>query len=225
MATIKLGAIVTDIAGSVGGSTFRRGSNFIALYNKQRRQIKSVASPFSRLGQLSNLVKQWSYMSQTDRDSWNEQSARYPFPDKFGVSRPLTGRQLFTKLNGQLLPTDTINLNSSGIFSTVSVPLINSINSDIGSSVIEINFEAGIDDAYTYYKFTRLGNLAQQYIPPSRRYDYVTSMMGAGSINLFYAMNEKYQSITPGDIFTIQVYNCNNFGFTTAAQQITFTAT
>jgi hypothetical protein len=224
MATIKLGAIVTDIAGSVGGSTFRRGSNFIALYNKQRRQIKSVASPFSRLGALSNVVKTWSYMEETDRESWRLVAGDYRFPDKFGDDKILTARQLFTKLNGQLLPTDTINLNATGISDTVTVPLISSVVSDIGSSVIDINFIAGINDEYTYFKFTRLSNLAQQYIPPSRRYDLVVSLTGSDTYNLFYAMNEKYQSITTGEIFTIQVYNLNNFGFTTAAQQITFVA-
>jgi hypothetical protein len=224
MATIKLGAIVTDIAGSVGGSTFRRGSNFIALYNKQRRQIKSVASPFSRLGALSNVVKTWSYMEQTDRDSWELVAGDYRFPGKFGGDKILTARQLFTKLNGQLLPTGTINLNATGISDTVTVPLISSVVSDIESSVIDLNFISAINDQYTYFKFTRLSNLAQQYIPPSRRFDYVTSMMGADTLNLFYVMNEKYQSITAGEIFTIQVYNLNNFGFTTAAQQITFVA-
>lgn len=224
MATIKLGAIITDIAGSVGGSTFRRGSNFIALYNKQRRQIKSVASPFSRLGALSNVVKTWSYMEQTDRDSWELVAGGFRFTGKFGNDKILSARQLFTKLNGQLLPTGTINLNASGISSIVSVPLINSVVSDIESSIIDINFSAGIYDEYTYYKFTKLGNLAQTYVPPSRRYDLVVSMAGDSTYNLFYAINNKYQSISVGDIFTIQVYNCNNFGFTTAAQQITFVA-
>jgi hypothetical protein len=224
MATIKLGAIVTDIAGSVGGSTFRRGSNFIALYNKQRRQIKSVASPFSRLGALSNVVKTWSYMEQTDRDSWELIAGNYRFPSKFGENKILTARQLFTKLNGQLLPAGTINLNATGISDTVTIPLIDNVYSDIESSVIELNFVSAINDAYTYFKFTRLSNLAQQYIPPSRRYDLVVSMGGDDTYNLFYAINEKYQSIEPGEIFTIQVYNCNNFGFTTAVQQITFIA-
>lgn len=224
MATIKLGAIVTDIAGSVGGSTFRRGSNFIALYNKQRRQIKSASSSFSRLGALSNVVKQWSYMSQKDRDSWILIAGNYKFTDKFGTTKTLPARQLFTKLNWQLLPSDTINLNATGIDDIVTIPLIDSVFSDIGSSVIEINFQTGINDAYTYYKFTKLRNLAQNYVPPSRRFDLVVSMGGAGAYNLFYAINDKYQSISIGDIFKIQVYNLNNFGFTAAAQEITFVA-
>lgn len=224
MATIKLGAIVTDIAGSVGGSTFRRGSNFIALYNKQRRQIKSASSKFSRLGALSNIVKQWSYMEQSDRDSWILIAGDYRFTDKFGTTKTLPARQFFTKLNGQLLPAEIINLNATGINDIVTIPLIDSINSDIESSVIDINFQSGISDAYTYYKFTRLGNLAQNYVPPRKRFDLVVSMGGAGSYNLFYAMNEKYQSISAGDIFKIQVYNVNDFGFTAPVQEITFTA-
>ena len=163
-------------------------------------------------------------MEQEDRDSWELVAGDFRFPGKFGSDKVLTARQLFTKLNGQLLPTDTINLNATGISDTVTIPLIDNVYSDIESSVIELNFVSAINDAYTYFKFTRLSNLAQQYIPPSRRYDYVTSMSGANTLNLFYAMNEKYQSITAGEIFTIQVYNLNNFGFTTAAQQITFIA-
>lgn len=224
MATIKLGAIVTDIAGSVGGSTFRRGSNFIALYNKQRRQIKSVASPFSRLGQLSNIVKTWSTMSQDDRDSWELVAGNFRFPGKFGSDKILTARQLFTKLNGQMLSVDIINLNATGIINTVNVPLIDNIYSEIESSVIDVNFVGPVTDDYTYFKFTRLSNLAQTYVKPSNKVDFAVHIGNLSTYNIFYAMLAKYQSISDGDIFTIQVYNINQWGFITAPQQITFTA-
>lgn len=107
MAVIKLGSIVTDIAGSIGGTTFRRTSTGHAVYNKQGRQVKSAFAKASRKNELGNIFADWYNLSEEERAQWEKNASVYPLKDKFGNTKYLTGRQLYTKLNAQLLPSGT----------------------------------------------------------------------------------------------------------------------
>ena len=101
MATFKLGAIITDIAGSIGGTTLKRNGSYKVIMNK------SSGTPYSRsynnpsLQYLPFIFKTWSRLSDSDKSAWKEQALLYTFPDKFGTLRTLSGRQLFVKLNAQ----------------------------------------------------------------------------------------------------------------------------
>ena len=116
MANIKLGAIITDIAGSVSGSTFRRTPAGIILYNKQGTQIKSAFAKFSVKNRITAIFRNWEILSNDDKIAWANNALLYPVTNKFGQLKYLTGRQLFTKLNTQLLPTgavsDVLNFNT-----------------------------------------------------------------------------------------------------------------
>ena len=101
MATFKLGAIITDIAGSIGGTTLKRNGGVKVIMNK------SSGTPYSRsynnpsLQYLPFIFKSWSRLAEPEKAAWKEQALLYTFPDKFGTLRTLSGRQLFVKLNAQ----------------------------------------------------------------------------------------------------------------------------
>lgn len=101
MATFKLGAIITDIAGSIGGTTLKRNGSYKVIMNK------SSGTPYSRsynnpsLQYLPFIFKSWSRLDDAEKKAWKEQALLYTFPDKFGTLRNLSGRQLFVKLNAQ----------------------------------------------------------------------------------------------------------------------------
>lgn len=109
MAVIKLGSIVTDIAGSIGGTTFRRTSTGHAVYNKQGKQVKSAFAKASRKNELGNIFSSWYNLTENEREQWAINASVYPLKDKFGNTKYLTGRQLYTKLNAQLLPAKKIS--------------------------------------------------------------------------------------------------------------------
>ncbi len=101
MATFKLGAIITDIAGSIGGTTLKRNGAYKVIMNK------SSGTPYSRsynnpsLQYLPFIFKAWSRLADAEKNAWIDQAKNYTFPDKFGTLRTLSGRQLFVKLNAQ----------------------------------------------------------------------------------------------------------------------------
>jgi hypothetical protein len=118
MATIKLGMLVTQIAGSIGGTTFRRGASFTCMQNKQKGASKSKLLINTALIQLSNVSRQWSALDSSVITDWNNASLLFQFPDKFGDLKNLSGRQLFIKLtnfnaNAGLPAPDPTELSST----------------------------------------------------------------------------------------------------------------
>lgn len=101
MATFKLGGIITDIAGSIGGTTLKRNGSYKVIMNK------SSGTPYSRsynnpsLQYLPFIFKSWSRLDTAEKAAWKEQALLFTFPDKFGTLRNLSARQLFVKLNAQ----------------------------------------------------------------------------------------------------------------------------
>jgi hypothetical protein len=117
MANVKLGVVVTEIVGSVGGGTFRRSPNGLVLQKFNRGRAVSKLAQNRQLAKLSSFSQSWSSMAQTEKDKWVQMALVYSFPDKFGDLRKLTGRQLFLKLQGNFLVVngsaiDILNSNS-----------------------------------------------------------------------------------------------------------------
>lgn len=101
MATFKLGAIVTELVGSIGGTTFKRNGSYRVAMNKNNGSTYSRLLTNKALSYLSFIFKSWSTLSSEVQDTWNTQALSYVFPDKFGDLRNISGRQLFIKLNSQ----------------------------------------------------------------------------------------------------------------------------
>jgi len=99
MATIKLGAFIASIAGSVGGTTFRRYKNSIIVTNKSRGHVPDPVTNSNSLAFLSGVFSDWNVLSTTDKQNWNALAAANTFQDKFGDQHTISGRQLFVKLN------------------------------------------------------------------------------------------------------------------------------
>ena len=119
MAIFKLGAIVTGIVGSIGGTNFKRGANNLIMTNKSFGGSRNKLLQNKQLNPIANLFKSWGFLSSVLQQTWIDEALNFQFPDKFGVQKNLTGRQLYTKLNIQLLPVGLYNDDASGMTSVV----------------------------------------------------------------------------------------------------------
>lgn len=119
MATFKLGAIVTEISGSIGGTTFKRNGSYKVIMNK------SGGSPYSKsllnpaLSYLGSIFKSWAFLSEETKAAWDAQALLFTFPDKFGNLRNLSGRQLYIKLNTQRYAYDPAVIDPTTLDSTL----------------------------------------------------------------------------------------------------------
>jgi hypothetical protein len=102
MAVAKLGLIITDISGSIGGTTLKRQSGNIAVYNKSRGANKSILYQNKALGRMTNARNIWNNYDPAIKAGWNNTATEFTFPDKFGTPRNITGYQLYTKCENAL---------------------------------------------------------------------------------------------------------------------------
>lgn len=99
MAIIKMGAIVTEIKGKLGGHVFKsqRGTKVLMLKSNGYSRDKQLRNP--AIGFAAWVFQMWIHISEECRLAWSNEAAILLFPDKFGQQRHISGRELFTKTN------------------------------------------------------------------------------------------------------------------------------
>jgi hypothetical protein len=221
MANIKLGAIITDIAGSVGGSTFRRTPAGIILYNKQRTQIKSAFAKNSVKNKLGAILSSWSFQAKATRDFWNEKATLYTFPDKFGNKKNLTGRQLFTKLYTQYIPTKEV-LIITPFYDELYSGVCYQVNASFGSEEIILDFDTTIEDYWVLCQIYPLRSGANSK-PRKKSYNtFVDFVSATTQINVFGAFVKQYPTAQPSTDWGINIITMTRSGFQTSVQSFAF---
>lgn len=141
MALIKLGAFVTEVSGKVGGSIFSRNKggayvkNRVVPLNPDTNFQSAVRAIFASISQA------WSGLTQNQITAWNNAVGDFPYQNRLGEKKTLSGKALFQRLNDNLL-----NIGES-LITDVPAP-------DAPSSVIASNeapvFDIGTGDAFSF---------------------------------------------------------------------------
>lgn len=141
MATFKLGAIITDIAGSIGGTTLKRNGTSSVMMNKVSGGSKNIKKINAQLNSLKYIFQRWSQMTDAQRLRWNNTALLFQFPDKFGTMRTITGRQLYTKLSSQLLPVNREVADIAFIHSNTSDFTLENFNIELNPTHAELQIQ------------------------------------------------------------------------------------
>jgi len=112
MAILKMGAIVTQISGKVGGQTFGIGKN--GQYLKNTGSYINAKTP-KRTGVNSLLIavtSSWRNLTNTERASWSAATVNFPYTNRLGQTVFYSGFNLYTKFNvNRLLVKQPLLLN------------------------------------------------------------------------------------------------------------------
>jgi hypothetical protein len=99
MALIQLGVIVTNIKGSIGGTTF--SMNRAGLTAKKRLVGKRLANA-NQLASLNDsmaVTVAWNSLSFSQKTDFNNYALANAYTDRFGVTKQLTGFQWYKQLS------------------------------------------------------------------------------------------------------------------------------
>lgn len=120
MAKIKLGTLVSDIRGAVGGTVFSRNKGgAYARKNTAPTNANTTAQTQAR-GIFGQVSQAWRDLTGGQQNAWNVAAPNFPYTDVFGDAREYSGRTLFMKLNSQLLLVD----NSASILTVPPTPAV-----------------------------------------------------------------------------------------------------
>lgn len=99
MARVTYGNIISDLSGSIGGTTFQR--NFSGKIARSRPNTK--VNPTSALAEyqnnMSQLVSIWPSLSDAAKTAWGDLALAHTHSDQWGTTKKLNGYQWFLTCN------------------------------------------------------------------------------------------------------------------------------
>lgn len=201
-ASVKYGTIVTDVKGSVGGTTFKGTRAGAAIQNKINSN--SSAKRGGRLNtndatrvvpaqrNLSRVISLWRGIFSTVRAQWIAAAPNFPFINRFGVPYTPSGYQLFLSVNLKLL---SVNQNTTIIPPTVqpvaNCPAFTVTQETLGLFVML--FTVVVPGSYFMQLYATSGQSSGRQFQPSRLKLIQTGLSGSiSNSNILAAYQNVY---------------------------------
>ena len=107
MAIIKPGGVVAAVSGTIGGTNYVLGKQgpFCRNSFSGNKGFSETQLKHRRAMKAANYF--WQNLSTLKRDSWRHVASTIPFLNRFGISRFLTGYQLFCRYVLENYPIET----------------------------------------------------------------------------------------------------------------------
>ena len=135
---ILLGAIVTNMAGSVGGQTVRRSQNGQILYNKSQKRNTAAISKNTQVKLMQEIMTSWNEVDSSERAAVVNNAATLQFTNTFGEKVYLKPFQYYVSAMSKLAAVGRYDLSFlDSPVSIQSVPILD-INVIAGSGTIPL---------------------------------------------------------------------------------------
>lgn len=102
MAIFKLGALVTEIVGSIGGTTFKRQGSSRVMMRKSNGASRSRLLQNPRLAQNATIFQKWRNLPAEDQTAWASIAAANTVKNKFGENVHISGTNFQRKMDLQV---------------------------------------------------------------------------------------------------------------------------
>ena len=219
MATFKLGAIITDIAGSIGGTTLKRNGHYKVIMNKPSGSAYSSLLQNRALSYLGSIFKAWTFLDTATQEAWNNAALSFTFPDKFGNLRTLSGRQLFIKLHSQRYSYDSTVIDPATLDSTLPPFHLLDAKKVIGVNqlFLEITCEDTIIKTYSVMAEVSLRPLNAPTFISRKVFTHVV-FQGSGSTDVYTPFIASFPYYTEEYKARLYVCQLNSSGFKSVIQ-------
>jgi hypothetical protein len=91
MARITLGGIITDISGSIGGTTFSNNGSGLTAKNKVNGKRSRTTNQLISLNNSISIFNLWNSLSNAQKVVWNDYATAYTKVDRYGKTKTLNG--------------------------------------------------------------------------------------------------------------------------------------
>ena len=211
MATVKLGAFVTGIAGSIQGTTFRRNRGNVIMQSNPRGGSNSKLLQNKNLIKIAELGQLWNALSSAKVTSWADYASVTPTTDKWGAVRYLTPREMFYKLSGSLIPLNLPPPDPDLVESDIpTIDIYPSANAT--PEVFNIEFLDSLGAGYVIFQAEKTRNRSKAATFTRRKILKVMPLPLAGDINCIDILQAISPVVSPGEIYFVYYRIMNNFG-------------
>lgn len=102
MALIKLTAIVDNISGKLNGTVFANNKGGHYMRSKSKPTNPQTAEQSLRRSVFASIASSWRELNQGQRNAWDQAAQDFPYTNRLGDTKILSGFSLHQKLNTNL---------------------------------------------------------------------------------------------------------------------------
>lgn len=125
MALIKLGALITEISGKIGGQSFGHGNGGTYLKNNGSQINTRSSKQLKQRNNTALISSKWRDLTTKQKDTFKSEAINYPYTNRIGETKYYSGFNLFQKFNQNLLLINEALITNCPPFETLSNPSIN----------------------------------------------------------------------------------------------------
>lgn len=214
MASIKFGAIVTDMRGKLGGHVFQKGNQSRVM--KTNRSPRKTNTEFNNTGNVgvARMRSAWAALSFTVQNQFRLAAANFPQSNKFNDVIVYSGYQFFLFLNGAKSYFNMpLVLSVTGINNTVLRSTFTGVNINQGSGLVTLVGSAVPAGQSVLVKVLVVPAHRQSFNPDQGTYFTLRQSMPVVSDFLYELLVSKSGAISPSNKYLFFVYDVNAYGF------------
>lgn len=136
---IKFGALVVAGSGKIGGHVAARNSSGAYLRTKVTPVNPRTVDQIAARARLGANAKAWGGITQDQRDAWNQNSVDFNSKNIFGDKIKLSGINVFSRLNNNLLLIGEAILSTPPIAESFAGPTTVTVVSNVQGGVLTIS--------------------------------------------------------------------------------------
>jgi len=210
---IKFGSIVTDGRGKLGGQVYSKNRAGSYVRNNAIPSNPRTTFQMKSRNLLAQLSQAWSGLTEQERNAWNGAVEKFPRKNVFGDTRNLTGKNLFTSLNKNLLqvgksqlevppaPADSIGISD---YSAIS---------NIAEDELEINVTTENSNGDLVIRATPPVSPGKTYVKNLLRViDYGSATGNAQTVNVLNTYTDRFGSLSENQVIYFGIYSVNSAG-------------
>lgn len=182
MARIKYTAIVDNIRGSIGGTTFQRNAYGYTIKSKPNMVNPNTSKQIRQKALFSGVVSEWSKLSAATRTAWENYANAYPEPSRLNPASNIDGYAMFVKWANNRTLYGANFVNTLAVAPLTVILSTNSISFSAGIAEVDINEGGGSGVNLTYTVFmSRSLKATESFNPNKLRYITTTSGIAGGT--------------------------------------------
>jgi len=138
MARVTYGALITDLAGSIGGVTFQKNSSGSIAKLRNKTPLNPSLAQSDQQVTLASLVAMWPTLSQAYQDNWAALAAAHTHFNAWGDEKTLNGFQWFMSCNLNLISAGWDPIEDAPAYASISPPNDFTLSADSDDFDIDI---------------------------------------------------------------------------------------
>lgn len=144
MALIRTSALISDITGRIGGTTFQQTQGGLTMRTQRtQKNSNTTRQQFQKTG-IATILTAWINLTQAQREQWNQYAIYRSIRQKKNANKSISGQQIFIRENSlryAYKDTSAIFANpihSTPLFASAPSPIqITSVDENVGSLLIQ----------------------------------------------------------------------------------------